>query len=220
VDLQALAAEPYEARGILHSEVALIIEACRSLGIKRFIESGRARGQSTYMLAKYMPDVEVHSVEGRMTQDEHFARARLAMLDNVKLYMGDGEMLLPMIASESVAPTAVFCDGPKGVKAVKVVRECFSLPQVMLGFIHDMRKLDHTLPSPHRDCAITHLPYHEFSDDPRLVERLSWLDAVIPESEVTRGPAHLEKHGSYGPTIGAFLNPQSIKQSVRDQIYV
>ena len=209
IDYGALAAEPYEARGILHSEVAFIIAACREQGIERFIESGRARGQSTYMLAKYMPDVDVHSVEGRMTQDEHFARARLARLENVKLYMGDGDIMLPLIAAESTKPTAVMCDGPKGARAVKVVRECFSLPQVRVGFIHDMRRLDHTLPSPHRDCAIMHLPLHRFSDDPEHVSASSWMDAGIAAAGGPCGPQFEAEHGSYGPTIGAFFNPQN-----------
>ena len=51
-ELLAIAAEPYEHRGILHSEMALIIHTCRRLSVEVVIESGRARGQSTYMLAK------------------------------------------------------------------------------------------------------------------------------------------------------------------------
>ena len=76
--LEAIAAEPYEARGILHSEMALIIEACRRHDIKVMIESGRARAQSTYILAKYLPDVEIHSIEGRNGPDQVFGIERVA----------------------------------------------------------------------------------------------------------------------------------------------
>lgn len=209
VDLQAMALEPYEARGILHSEVAFIVYYCRRYGIKRFIESGRARGQSAYMLAKYMPDVEVHSVELRDSPDEHFALWRLGTLPNVKCYVGDGAMVLPLIASLDTSKTAVFCDGPKGEKAVHVVRECFSMPHVMLGFIHDMRRLDHGWPSPHRSCAVEHFAFHKFSDEPRHVERLSWMDAGIAAAGGPCGPQFEAEHGSYGPTVGAFFNPQN-----------
>lgn len=214
--LRAIAHEPYEARGILHSEVAYIIDHCRKAGVERFIESGRARGQSTYMLAKYMPDVEVHSVEGRAyTADEEFALWRLGPLPNVNCYVGDGVHLLPLLAAMDTRPTAVFCDGPKGTKAVSVVRECFSLPQVVVGFIHDMRRLDHSLESPYRKCAIEHFAFHSFSDDPRYVEEASWMDANIVSPEPVCGPEFEKVHGSYGPTVGVFHNPIAINQSMK-----
>lgn len=214
--LKDMSREPYEPRGILHSEMALIIEHCRHLGIERFIESGVARGQSAYMLAKYMPDVEVHSVELRNTPDLDFACVRLGQFRNVRVYLGDGANLLPLLAASSTKPTAVMCDGPKGAKAVQVVRECFSLPQVKVGFIHDMRRLDHGEPSPHRKCAVEHFPYQMFSDDQKWISETSWMDA---ENAMTQGQCGAEfeaVHGSYGPTIGVFLNPISKQQTARE----
>ena len=208
--LQQIAADPYERRGILHSEMALIIETCQRLGVKAVVESGRARGQSAYMLAKYMPDVAVHSVELRDHPDEAFARERLAGFANVNLYCGDGNTLVPMIARQQMVCTAILCDGPKGAAAVDIIARCFELPHVAVGFVHDMRKLDHGGPSPHRAYALERFPDAKFSDDPKL-DRLSWLDANVVAAGGPCGPAHVAEFGSYGPTVGVFLNPLTSK---------
>ncbi len=212
LDLDALAAEPYEHRGILHSEMALIIHTALRLGVDVFIESGRARGQSTYLLAKYLPDVKVHSVELRDHPDEVFARERLAGLGNLTLHNGDGNVLLPAIAAQSDRPTAILCDGPKGAAAVDIISRCFWQPHVLVGFIHDMRRLDHGGPSPHRAAAIAGLPNHRFSDDPAVVRGSSWMDERILAAGGPCGPKHEAEFGSYGPTVGVFLNSPSHKQ--------
>lgn len=203
---RALSQEPYEHRGILHSEMALILYLAHRLKIERFIESGRARAQSTYLLAKYLPHVMVHSVEARDGEDQAFGRARLSGLPNVVLYDGqDGAALVPELASVT-ARTAVLCDGPKGAAAVSVIERCFEQPHVLVGFVHDMRRLDHGQPSPHRACAVERLPRHRFTDDPRYVAETSWMDAKVVEAGGPCGPQHEAVHGSYGPTIGAFFN--------------
>lgn len=206
--LAALAAEPYEHRGIPHSEMALIIETCRQLKVEVVVESGRARGQSTYMLAKYLPDVHVHSVELRDHPDEAFAQTRVANFRNISLWNGDGRELLPDLAMSDPLgrPTAILCDGPKGKAAVDIIARCFSFPHVLVGFVHDMRALDHGGPSPHRAYAIERFPEVRFSDDPRLIARTSWLDANVAAAGGPVGPEHEKEFGSYGPTVGVFLN--------------
>jgi hypothetical protein len=204
--LSSIASEPYEARGIIHSEMGLIIQICRRLGIEVIIESGRARGQSTYMLAKYLPDVAVHSVELRDHPDEMIARDRLAEFKNVHLISGDGAELLPNLAGMTRNKTAILCDGPKGRAAVDIIDQCFQHDHVLVGFIHDMRKLDHGLPSPHRAAAVSQFKHHAFSDEERLVTSSSWMDANVIAAGGPCGPAHQEEFGSYGPTVGVFLN--------------
>jgi hypothetical protein len=210
----AIAAEPYERRGILHSEMALMIHICRTLGIEMVIESGRARGQSAYMLAKYLPAAEIHSVELRGSPDEDFARERLGGFANVALYSGDGRGSLPLLALGEARgrPTAVLCDGPKGAAAVEVVEDCFRLAHVRVGFVHDMRRLDHGGPSPHRAAALKTFPRAKFSDEPELVAATSWLDASILSAGGPCGPTHEAEFGSYGPTLGVFMNARSLKQ--------
>jgi hypothetical protein len=207
---KAIAQEPYENRGILHSEIALVIHACRRHGIERVIESGRARAQSTYMLAKYMPDVEIHSVEARNDPDAQFGRERVAGMDNVTLYDNtDGALALPAMCRQwDDIPTAVLCDGPKGIHAVAVVQKCFKFPHVRAGFIHDMRRLDHGQPSPFRAAAEAVFAKHKFSDDPAFIAGSSWMDANVVAAGGPCGPQHEAEFGSYGPTIGVFVNPQ------------
>jgi hypothetical protein len=204
-----LAEEPYEPRGIVHSEMALVLAECQRLHIDIVIESGRARGQSTYILGKYLPWVEVHSIELRCGPDEEFAQRRLAGLKNVTLYEDDSVVLIPTLARMKKRRTAILLDGPKGEKAVSILEQCFKLPHVLVGFIHDMRRLDHGAPSPHRACAVERLPKHRFSDDPAYVAGTSWMDAKVAEAGGPVGPQFEAVHGSYGPTIGAFFNPQT-----------
>jgi len=204
--LAAIAAEPYELRGILHSEMALVIHACQARGVRMVIESGRARGQSTYMLAKYLPDAEIHSVELRDHPDEQIARERLAEFKNVTLWAGDGkEVVHGLTASRNDVRTAILLDGPKGAAAVDILVRCFEFPHVVIGFIHDMRRLDHGAPSPHRAVAVERLPYAKFTDDPRLTGT-RWMDAGIIAAGGPAGPAHEAEFGSYGPTLGVFEN--------------
>ena len=204
--LQDLAAEPYEPRGIIHSEMALILHGLRRLKIKRVIESGRARAQSTWVLSKYLPDVDIHSIELRDDADARFGRERVGNLRNVTLYQGDGRELVPMLAWLDERPTAILLDGPKGAAAVSILEQCFKRPHVRVGFIHDMRRLDHGGPSPHRACAVERLPKHLFSDEPKLVAELSHLDANVIAAGGPCGPVHEAEFGSYGPTVGIFLN--------------
>ena len=79
-ELEAIAAEPYEHRGIIHSEMALIIHICRRLGVEVVIESGRARGQSTRLLSRYLPDARIYSVEKRHDADAIYGAQRCAGL--------------------------------------------------------------------------------------------------------------------------------------------
>jgi hypothetical protein len=191
--------------------MALIIETCRRLGIQVVIESGRARGQSTYMLAKYLPEVEIHSIELRDHPDELFAQERLKPFQNVTLWTGDGkEAVYSMAAGRTYGHTAILCDGPKGAAAVDIIARCFELSHVRVGFVHDMRTLDHGGPSPHRAYAVERFPDAAFSDDPRIVDRTKWLDANVIAANGPVGPEHEKEFGSYGPTVGIFVNRRPI----------
>ena len=195
--------------------MALIIHASRRLGIEVFIESGRARAQSTWMLSTFLPDVLIHSVEMRDDADARFGVERCAFLPNVTLHQGPGEVLLPHLASQA-APrrTAILCDGPKGAAAVAIVEQCFQHPHVIVGFIHDMRRLDHGEPSPHRAAALSAFPDARFSDDPRITQNFAWMDQAVFAGGGSVGPLHEQEFGSYGPTVGVFCNPStSNKQS-------
>ena len=212
-----IAEEPYEPRGIPNSEMAFIIYAIRHLNCNTVIESGRARGQSTYMLAKYLPDAEIHSVEMRADHpDERIARERLKGFTNLTLHVGQGDVLLPKLCRRP-EPTAVLCDGPKGARAVGVLRSCFRNRNVRVGFIHDMRKLDHGEPSKHRSAAVEAFPNHRFSDEDALVEASRWMDKPVVAANGPVGPEHEAVFGSYGPTVGAFFPHKQFKQQAEEQ---
>lgn len=201
---EQIASEPYEHRGIPHSEMALIIETCRAMGIDAVIESGRARAQSTYMLAKYLPHAHIHSVEMRGGEDQTFGVERVKNMPNVTLYYGDGRKGLPALAHQLAGQrVAVLCDGPKGAAAVEVIKTCFEFPHVLVGFVHDMRRLDHGQPSPHRAAALAAFPDATFSDE---TADLSHLDRNVVAANGPVGPDHIKEFGSYGPTVGVFIN--------------
>jgi hypothetical protein len=187
--------------------MALIIDTCRDLGVEVFIESGRARGQSTYMLAKYLPNVRIHSIDARPGHpDEAFAVERLKGFGNVALYHGDGAVALPAIAKQSAPKrTAVLCDGPKGLFAVAVIEKCFGNKHVVAGFAHDMRPIDHGVPSPYRAAAEVVFPGARFSDDAEYVAATSWMDAKVVAANGPVGPEQQKQFGSYGPTVGVFI---------------
>lgn len=214
--LADLAAEPYEPRGILNSEMALIIGTCRKMGIDAVMESGRARGQSTRLLAKYLPGTEIHSVELNRNDDALFSEQRLKDFANVSLYYGDGNTMLPtLIEMIKGRRLAILLDGPKGHAALDLMAKCFQYPNVVVGFIHDMRTKDHGELSPYRLAAERRFPGSRFSDDPAYVELTKHLDDHIGE-ETGWKPYHARKHdqpespfesiGSYGPTVGVFYN--------------
>lgn len=207
LEMMRIAQEPYEHRGIIHSEMAYIIHMCRQFGVRCIIESGRARGQSTYMLAKYMPDVTIYSIDLRPDHPDNLvAYKRLNQFNNIELLAGDSRERMPNLARGSTGTTAVLLDGPKGKAAVDLLAQCFEYPQVKLGFIHDMRRLDHGKPSPHRQAMIDRFPNAIFTDDPGLVSSSSWMDATIMGHGGPSGPTHEAEFGSYGPTLGMAIN--------------
>ena len=217
--LRDLAAEPYEPRGILNSEMALIIGTCRKQRIDVVFESGRARGHSTYLLNKYLYCI-IQSYELRRDDDALYCENKLKGRGNIARGYGDSRILMPQLRDfyKEFWPRcriAVLLDGPKGIAALDLLAECFAYPNVIVGFIHDMRALDHGEPSPYRIEAEKRFPGARFSDDPEYVALTKHLDEHIDESTGWK-PYHARKHdkpespfeptGSYGPTVGVFFN--------------
>ena len=68
----------------------------------RIIESGRARGQSTHVLALMFPESEIASIEfDEKSPDCLVAAARLASFKNVQLLFGDSTKLIPSMLIEN-----------------------------------------------------------------------------------------------------------------------
>jgi SAM-dependent methyltransferase len=186
----------FENKGILFSEALFIIATLGGQGPPRIVESGRARGQSTLLLAKAFPDVEVISVEiDPDSPDARVAEARLAGLPNLELRYGDAERLL----FDLVRPgDAVMIDGPKGWRSIRLALRLLARRRPAFAFVHDCYQ-----GIPRRAFLDRHVPGVFFSDDPAFAPTFADLDAPCWESDIRWRP-HLHRgraEASYGPTV-------------------
>jgi predicted O-methyltransferase YrrM len=76
--------------GIWESEMFLFYAAVKPFAPKQILESGRARGKSTLILARCFPESRVVSVEyDRQSENASAAEAKLKNESNVDLLYGD-----------------------------------------------------------------------------------------------------------------------------------
>jgi hypothetical protein len=189
-------------RGIINSEMAAVLAISRMVRAERVVESGRFKGQSTYILAKYLPDVEVVSMDRCIEaykEAEEIARKRLSVFENVDIRTGDAlDALVPCIAEKTV-PTVVLLDGPKGPSAVSLLRKAFTYDHVRAGFIHDM-------PSWRTDARQASEDAFEnafYTDDERYVAMTRHCDVETDDWKpyVLKG----NSIDTYGPTMGCYV---------------
>jgi len=186
----------YEPKGVLYSEMFFLSLAVSQFEPLRILESGRARGQSTELLARLFPDMPIISVEyDRNSPDVEVAEKRLAPYSNVELQFGDAREILPSI---SKAGDIVLIDGPKAWRGMKLLMKLLATRRFELAFIHDV-----TVGTPDRAFLEKHLPSTNYSDDPELAEICHDLDERAADQlpselsfEATRG-----KFG-YGWSLG------------------
>lgn len=200
---------PYERKGVLYSEMLFLQAALGDALPPRLVESGRARGQSTHLLAACLPGTQILSVEhDPNSPDVPVAAARLAPFANVKLLFGDSMVMVP----ELVQPgDAVLIDGPKGYRALRLAFDVLARCRPRAVFIHDCG-----LGSEERTFLDRHLPGTLYSDARAYIERYAFLDepcrAVHPEA------ARLDHEAgrSYGPTVACLpFDPQRDYASLR-----
>ncbi len=201
-DLQRISRETsYEQKGILFSEM-LFLGACLD-GQKptRIIESGRARGQSTHVLALMFPDTEIASIEyDENSPDCPIAAQRLAPFKNVRLLFGDSTKLIPAMLREG---DVVLIDGPKHFRAIRLALELMGTGKPAAIFVHDV---DRSVPERHYlDQSVPGLAY---SDETSFVQEFSSLDdkcwPVGGAHDTAWEPYQFGTEGlkSYGPTMG------------------
>lgn len=192
-----------ESRGVLNSEGACFAGLCRRLGVQNVVESGRARAQSTLLMAQLLPDVHIFSIESARDTDAQYGVSRVQGLSNVTLMEGDARTLATGVLEGLKGPTALFLDGPKGKEAVRLAQQLVADHEhVVLVGIHDMHRNDTTargLPNISRHWFSHAFDRHIFSDDADLVSAYSHLDVGSGISPHRKGPWDL---GSYGPTLG------------------
>jgi hypothetical protein len=166
-----LAATPYEAKGILNSEMLFLASCIPPEFTGRILESGRARGQSTLILSMLFPHTEILSIELNRdnASDVDTAEKRLRDLTNVQLLYGNSEMILPsMIRSGDF----VLIDGPKMFRAIRLALRLLASGKTAGVFIHDMNA-----GKPERRFLDMSFPEAVFSDYRPFAEIAAPLDA-------------------------------------------
>ena len=189
---QRIAVVPYERKGILFSEMFFFSLCAKMARPQRILESGRARGQSTLLLALCFPELEIVSVEhNRDSSDSAVAAKRLRGRENVRLVFGDATRLLPAIAREG---DIALIDGPKGYRGLRLAIRLLASARLPLVFLHDTGA-----GTMERRFLQTRFPEAAYSGEIRFAEVAHSLDgacqADIPDAHRWQGgpPA-----GGYG----------------------
>lgn len=207
-DAQARAAEyerlvggiAYERKGVLFSEMLFVFAVLRRLAPARIIESGRARGQSTHLLAACFPATPVISIEfDAQSPDVTVAAERLRPFSNVELMFGDATGLLPKMLRPG---DAVMIDGPKGFRALRLALRLLNLGQAapLAMFIHDSGH-----GSVERDFLARSLPHTLYSDETQFVRRFAYLDRACAALDPELLHPDAAPGTSYGPTFACVL---------------
>lgn len=227
-ELAALKSEPYESRGILHSEIAAILALAKELRIELCIESGRARGQSTRILAKYLAaDVAIHSIERSRDADAIFAESALVAQPNLTLHYGDSRALMPWLIKKNLGKRiALLIDGPKDAKAVDLFSDCLLVSDgVQVGFIHDLARLENGTASEGRARADQIFSEPFYTDDEEYVRKFRYLDRPILSYE-SRGRHAWTPYrqanitvASYGPTLGIIVPSKTDRERAAQRGY-
>lgn len=208
----------YELKGIFNSEMLLLCAVSKALGVQFIIETGRARGYSTELMARFFedsPKVSIISVDYlRYTEDSLLAMRRLSnRYSKLTLLFGDAFLLLPKLCSQASQCT-VLIDGPKGKYALQLASGLLKLTNVKAVFIHDC----------HKDTEIRSViesvyPKVFSTDASEFVQEFYELD--LPCWDVYKKGREYEDWGpykrgsremkSYGPTLTMILNaPEGI----------
>ncbi len=155
--------------GIWESEMFLFYAAVKPFAPKQILESGRARGKSTLILARCFSESRIVSVEyERQSENAPAAEAKLKNESNVELLYGDSRVILP---ERLQSGDAVLIDGPKDFRALKLAVDLLGTEKPCAVFVHDFPPN-----SPQRKFAARNFPNAFFGDD-LLFERFQSLDS-------------------------------------------
>ncbi len=203
---------PFEARGILNSEMLAIVALVKRLGVEVVIESGRFRGYSTWVLAEALRRARVAIVSIDMLKDDNtlFAERRLRPYRNVRIVYGDAQRQVEaFVRKYRSRKIALLFDGPKGAPAYELFCNALNLgANVAVGFFHDCRRPSEGMENPSRDIIGSYFDRIFFTDDAEYVARFRDLDAPclargdsIDEHSWRPYMKGTRKIGSYGPTL-------------------
>jgi len=190
--LEATAGISHATKGIRRSELFFFYAITAPLQPTRIIESGRARAQSTLVLARLFPETPIVSLESDAdSADVGMAAERLRDCTNVDARFGDSLVLLPALVGPG---DVVLIDGPKDLRAMKLALRLLASNRPAAVFVHDL-----WLGSAVRRFIDRHLPQALLSDNPNWVEHYARLDSSKPVPVATA----MERR-AYGATLGGF----------------
>ena len=167
----------YQPGGILPSDALMLCCLGATLGVTTFNESGRRFGYSTDCLASagfVVNSIENHSENNADTD----ARLKAKHFINLRLFNGDGSVVIPRLIAQSDGQTAVLLDGPKGPAALDVVDEI--IDKVVFAAIHDLsqqcERPGGSRLNVSRLMAKTRYPDVLFTDAPEITEAYGHMD--------------------------------------------
>lgn len=206
----------FEERGILHSEMLAVIAMIKELNIDMVIESGRARGQSTMILANAFKGegLPIFSIDREENKDTKFASLALSRYSFVKLIFGDSNILIPrLIRRFPEKKIAVLFDGPKGKEAFRLFSKILPLNKnVIVGFFHDCRKSFKRMINSSRSEIHSYFERIFFTDDDNYIAKFNHIDenCKTQEKDISVNSWRpyrkgWEKIGSYGPTLAVVI---------------
>lgn len=201
----------YETKGIINSEMLLFFGISEYLKVRRIIESGRARGQSTKITAEYFKDepIDIFSIEkDKYTKDTLIALDRLKKYKKLHLLYGKSEKIIPSL---TIKPCTILIDGPKGDAAINLALQLVNNKNIKAIFIHDVHR-----DSPHREIIENIFTSTYFSDNEVFVEFFQDLDKSCWD-QITKHPKtrnwgpyrrNSQKMKSYSATLGVIFNSE------------
>jgi len=111
--------------------------------IDMIIESGIAGGRSTEIFARYFkgPIIAIDNADYYGLERFNNTKSRLSRYKNVTCLNADSIFVMPKLISQNPNKSiALFIDGPKGLKAIRLSQRCFAFPNVKFVGIHDQCK--------------------------------------------------------------------------------
>ena len=216
----------YEERGILNSEMLAICSLCEKLGVSAIVESGRARGYSTGILAKYFKDrpLRIISIDWEKAKwfigaDDKFAKESLAPYKNVELLYGNSVKLMPALVKKlKNERVAILMDGPKGKEAVDLAKKILDkYKNVVVAFVHDMDKR-----TPHRAQMEETFNNIFFTDSGEYLKLHSELDADCfkhDEAEAAKSLAGQIEREIYEPTLAIVFPDDHKFEAQKNRIF-
>lgn len=159
-------------KGILLREGLAFCAKASSLHIDMIVESGVCNGYSTSIWASFFPEVPVIAID-LVLYDK--TREHLGQYPNVELREGNGARLVPaLVAKHHRRKIAVFIDGPKRSRAVRLAGHCLEERAVCLVGIHDVR-----CGSAGRQKMDGWGRARFYTDEPWFVDEYAYLDQYV-----------------------------------------